>query len=66
MREFQFPNGKSDFSLNLFDGRSQKQKSRMMKTHHAALKMASVSYTRPSVASVGSSIADVIANPLSA
>ena len=35
-------------------------------THHAALKMASISYTRPSVASVGSSIADVIANPLSA
>ena len=35
-------------------------------THHAALKMPSISYTRPSVASVGSSIADVIANPLSA
>jgi hypothetical protein len=33
-------------------------------THHAALKTASISYTKPSVASVGSSIADVIANPL--
>ena len=43
-----------------------KQKEPHDGTHHAALKMASISYTRPSVASVGSSIADVIANPLSA
>ena len=45
---------------------SYKQKEPHDETHHAALKMASISYTRPSVASVGSSIADVIANPLSA
>jgi len=35
-------------------------------THHAALQMALISYDMPSVASVGSSIVDVTANPLSA
>src|SRR5437870_7215526 len=45
---------------------SRKMKEPHGGTHHAALKMASISYARPSVASVGSSIADVIANPLSA
>src|SRR5437762_6990860 len=45
---------------------SRKMKEPHDGTHHAALKMASISYTRPSAASVGSSIADVIASPLSA
>jgi len=54
------------FSLNLSTDVRRKQKEPHDGTHHAALKMASISYTRPSVASVGSSIADVIANPLSA
>jgi len=35
-------------------------------THRAALQMAPISYAMPSVASVGSSIAAVTANPLSA
>ena len=60
------PELKVRIQSELFDGRSWKQKEPHDGTHHAALKMASISYTRPSVASVGSSIADVIANPLSA
>ena len=35
-------------------------------THHGALEMAPISYDMPSVESVGSSIVDVTANPLSA
>jgi hypothetical protein len=35
-------------------------------THHAAPKTAPIAYAMPSVASVGSSITDVTANPLSA
>jgi len=35
-------------------------------THHAALEMAPINYDMPSVESVGSSIVDVTANPLSA
>ena len=35
-------------------------------THHAAPKTAPITYAMPSVASVGSSITDVTANPLSA